>query len=93
MILDLLKSSDPGLKGAGQNALQYFDDATAKNELQKIRSDNSGWMANNKKLQIAKAVGLALAKMQDDGSSHAPFAPAAPGVAPGSTPAPMSPVH
>jgi len=79
MILDLLKSNDKGLKEAGQNALQYFDDASAKTELQKIRSDNSGWMANNKKLQIAKAVGLALAKMQDDGA-HSP-------------PTPQSPIH
>lgn len=65
-ILDLLKSGEAPLKAAGQNALQYFDDVTAKDELLKIRADNSGWMANNKKLQIAKAVGLALLKIQGE---------------------------
>lgn len=62
-ILDLLKSSDKGLKEAGTNALNFFKDPIAKQELVKIRAENSGWMANQKKLQIAKAVDRALIKI------------------------------
>ena len=67
-IVELLKSSDPGLKEAGQNALNFFDDAGAKDDLRKILADNSGWMANNKKLQIAKAVGTALVRIETRGN-------------------------
>jgi HEAT repeat protein len=63
-ILELLQSGDKELKDAGRIALQNFDDPEARDELQKIRADNSGWMANNKKLEIAKAVGTALQKLQ-----------------------------
>ncbi len=62
-ILDLLKSSKSELKDAGQNALNYFNDPKAKQELFRVRAENSGWMANQKKLEIAKAVDSALVKI------------------------------
>lgn len=62
-ILDLLKSNSTELKVAGQNALNYFNDPLAKKELFRVRAENSGWMANQKKLQIAKAVDTALVKI------------------------------
>ncbi len=65
-ILDLLKSKNSDLKTAGKNALTFFDDPAAKDELEKIRADNSGWMANKKKLQIAEAVSTALLKIEND---------------------------
>lgn len=63
-IIDLLKSSDPALKDAGKHALGFFDDPAAKDELRKIRAENSGWMATRKKLQIAEAVEMALIKIE-----------------------------
>lgn len=68
-ILDLLSSNDASLKDAGRTALNYFEDPTAKNELLQIMEDNSGWMANNKKLEIAKSIRTALSKIE--GSEHA----------------------
>ncbi|MEZ0393215.1 MAG: HEAT repeat domain-containing protein [Pseudobdellovibrionaceae bacterium] len=68
-ILDLLKSKETELKDAGKNALNFFDDPNAKSELEKVRADNSGWMANKKKLQIAEAVSTALMKIQQEGSN------------------------
>lgn len=65
-ILDLLQSNDAKLKDAGKNALRFFDDPTAKDDLKKIRAQNSGWMANNRKLQIAQAVGTALIKLENE---------------------------
>ncbi|MGZ3745495.1 MAG: HEAT repeat domain-containing protein, partial [Pseudobdellovibrionaceae bacterium] len=62
-ILDLLKSSDKSLKETGTNALNFFKDPIAKQELVKVRAENSGWMANQRKLQIAKAVDRALIKI------------------------------
>jgi hypothetical protein len=62
-ILDLLRSSSNDLKDAGQNALNFFSDPVAKKELFRVRAENSGWMANQKKLQIAKAVDTALIKI------------------------------
>ncbi len=62
-ILDLLRSSDKDLKEAGTNALNFFKDPIAKQELVKVRAENSGWMANQKKLQIAQAVDKALEKI------------------------------
>jgi len=62
-IMDLLESGDSQEKDAARNALNYFDDPNAKDELQKIRAENSGWMANRKKLQIADAVSKPLAKI------------------------------
>jgi hypothetical protein len=63
-ILDMLKSSDSGVKEAGRNALRYFDDPRAKKDLEKVVRENSGWMANNKNLQVAKAVANALVKIE-----------------------------
>lgn len=68
-ILDLLKSGDKGLKEAGTNALNFFKDPIAKQELVKVRAENSGWMANQKKLQIAKAVDRALVKIISEENS------------------------
>ncbi len=65
-ILDLLRSNDKDLKEAGTNALNFFKDPVAKQELVKVRAENSGWMANQKKLQIAKAVDHALAKIMSE---------------------------
>lgn len=65
-ILELLKSNDSELKEAGRNALNFFDDPEAKDELQQVRDDNSGWMANKKKLQIAEAVNTALIKIESE---------------------------
>jgi hypothetical protein len=65
-ILDLLESGNKSLKDAGQNALAHFDDPTAKDELQQVMLNNTGWMANNKKLQIARAVGIALLKIDNE---------------------------
>lgn len=63
-ILDLLKSDKKSLKESGKNALNSFDDAGAKLELLKIRRENSGWMANKNKIQIASAVSQALNKIE-----------------------------
>lgn len=63
-IMDLLKSGDRGLKEAGRTALHNLDDPKAKSELEQIRAENTGWMANKSKLQIAEAVGTALVKIK-----------------------------
>lgn len=63
-ILELLNSSDRGLSETGRHALDYFDDPGAREELQKVRADNSGWMANNRKLQIAEAIDKALVRLR-----------------------------
>lgn len=63
-ILDLLTSKDASLKDAGKNALNFFDDPNAKSELEKVRAENSGWMANKKKLELAEAVSTALIKIE-----------------------------
>jgi len=76
-ILDLLKSKETTLKDAGRNALNFFDDPNAKSELEKVRADNSGWMANKKKLQIAEAVSTALLKIETE-SQQKTQAPANP---------------
>ncbi len=65
-ILDLLKSNDRDLKEAGRNALNYFDDPNARQELEKVRDENSGWMANKSKLSVAEAVNSALIKIHQD---------------------------
>lgn len=71
-IIDLLSSGDPALKNAGQNALHHFQDKDAKDELQRIRAENSGWMANKHKLEIAEAVTTALTKIQNQDASPNP---------------------
>jgi HEAT repeat protein len=65
-ILELLKSGDKDLRDAGTNALNYFRDPVAKQELVRVRAENSGWMANQKMLQLAKAVDTALIKIMSD---------------------------
>lgn len=68
-ILEMLKSNNSSLKEAGKNALRFFDDPAAKGDLEKIVRENSGWMANNKNLQVAKAVANALVKIEGRTSS------------------------
>lgn len=63
-ILEMLRSRDSKLKEAGRNALRNFEDPNAKDELQQVVRANSGWMANNQNLQIAKAVGTALLELE-----------------------------
>jgi len=67
-ILELLKSGDKDLKEAGTNALNFFKDPIGKQELVQVRSENSGWLANQKKLQIAQAVDKALEKILSEES-------------------------
>lgn len=62
-ILDLLKSNDRELREAGTYALDFFKDPVAKQELVRVRTENSGWMANRKKIQLAQAVDKALVKI------------------------------
>lgn len=62
-ILELLESSQKDLKSAGRTALDHFNDPSAKDELARIRAENSGWMANKKNIQIANAVSEALGKI------------------------------
>ncbi len=70
-ILELLNSGDSNLKESGRIALSYFDDPSGKPALQKVMQDNSGWMANTRKLQIAKAVGTALVKIDNEQKAQA----------------------
>ncbi len=65
-ILDLLKSNDSTMKDAGKTALGFLNDPIAKPELERIRAENSGWMANQKKLQIARAIDTALIKIDSE---------------------------
>ncbi|MGZ5280447.1 MAG: HEAT repeat domain-containing protein, partial [Pseudobdellovibrionaceae bacterium] len=69
-ILDLLSSNQSELKDAGKNALNFFDDPTAKPELEKIRAENSGWFASKKSLAIAEAINTALIKVELDNKSE-----------------------
>lgn len=62
-ILELLNSGDSAMSEAGKNALSFFDDPSAREELQQVRASNSGWTANNRKLQIAEAIDKALIKL------------------------------
>ncbi len=64
-ILNLLESSNKIHKEAGHNALRFFDDPEGKDDLQSVVSRNSGWMANARKLQIAKVVNTALLRLEE----------------------------
>ncbi len=68
-ILDLLESNTARLREAGQDALNVFNDPKAKSDLKRVLVSNSGWMANNRKLQLAQKVGLALAKIEEQESA------------------------
>jgi HEAT repeat protein len=65
-ILELLDSSDSNLKESGRIALLSFEDPAGQTALEDVLRSNSGWMANSRKLSIAKAVGTALAKIETD---------------------------
>ncbi|MFS4460225.1 HEAT repeat domain-containing protein [Bdellovibrio sp. HCB2-146] len=62
-ILELLMSHDPELKSAATHALSLLKDPEAKQELLKVRAANSGWMARQKDLEVARAIDKALANM------------------------------
>lgn len=64
-IMKMLTSNNSGLKDAGRNALRHFEDPSAKEQMLQIVRENSGWMANNKSLQVAKAVGHALMELDN----------------------------
>ena len=63
-IMELLQSDDKSLREAGQNALQFFNDPVAQPQLEKILQENSGWMANKKRLRLAQSIGTALIKIR-----------------------------
>ncbi len=69
-ILTLLRSSESRQREAGQNALAHFEDANAETELRKVVQENSGWTATNKRLQIAKVLGTALVRIEQQGSTE-----------------------
>ncbi|WII71471.1 HEAT repeat domain-containing protein [Bdellovibrio sp. 22V] len=62
-ILKLLKSDDQEMKDAATRALSYLQDPEAKDALMKERAMNSGWMANKKNLELARAIDQALVNM------------------------------
>lgn len=64
-ILDLLKSKDPEQLEAGHLALDSMNDPDAKDDLRRVRAENSGWMANRKNLQVASAVSTALVRIEN----------------------------
>jgi hypothetical protein len=63
-ILNLLESSDTENKTAGHLALDALSDPDAQEDLRIARAQNSGWMANQRKLQLAKAVSVALVRIE-----------------------------
>ncbi len=64
-ILDLLKSKDASDLESGHMALDSLTDPGAKDELRRVRAENSGWMANRKNLQVASAVSSALVRIEN----------------------------
>ncbi len=62
-IMNLLQSNDADLKRAATHALSFFDDTTARQELLRERAKNSGWMANKRNLEVARAIDQALINM------------------------------
>ena len=65
-ILDLLKSKDAQQLEAGHLALESLTDPDAKEDLRRVRAENSGWMANRKNLQVASAVSTALVRIENE---------------------------
>lgn len=63
-ILEMLNSNETGTIETGKHALSFFTDPAAREDLLKVRANNSGWMANNRKLEIAEAIDQALTKLQ-----------------------------
>jgi|GEM_PF-6076377 len=63
-IVELLRSKDPLSHQAGKQALESMKDPSAKEALLTIRSMNSGWLANQDKLEVARAAQSALNKLQ-----------------------------
>ncbi|WP_413569988.1 HEAT repeat domain-containing protein [Bdellovibrio sp. HCB117] len=63
-ILKLLKSDDETMKAVATRALSFVDDPAAKDKLMEERSKNSGWMANKKNLEWARAIDHALVNME-----------------------------
>lgn len=63
-IIDLLKSNRSELKSSGRMALESFQDEKAKDDLKRLRADHSGWLANQRKIQVARAIDSALNRME-----------------------------
>ena len=63
-ILNLLESSEMDQKVAGEMALEALSDPDAQEDLRQARAQNSGWMADQRKLQVAKAVSNALVRIE-----------------------------
>jgi HEAT repeat protein len=63
-ILNLLESSEAEQKTAGHLALDALNDPEAQEDLRIARAQNSGWMANQRKLQLARAVSVALVRIE-----------------------------
>ncbi|MNT28322.1 hypothetical protein D3C72_1640010 [compost metagenome] len=68
IIMELLTSTDPQSKASAANAFKYFKDPKAKEELLKVRSKNSGWMASQKNLEVARSIDKALMNMNSKGN-------------------------
>jgi HEAT repeat protein len=64
-IVDLLKSGNSQKIESGVQALRYFDDISARQNLLKVRAENSGWNASQRKLGIAKAIDTALGNVKE----------------------------
>lgn len=64
VILELLKSGDSQARNSATYALSFFTDGEAKQELINERTRNSGWMANQKNLELARAIDKALVNLQ-----------------------------
>ena len=64
-ILALLRSENPVSKEAGRQALHFFSDREGRYDLEQVRNANSGWLANQNKLALARAVNAALMKLEE----------------------------
>ena len=64
-IMELIESDQDQLRDSGILALSHLEDPNAKSALMKIRAENSGWMANKRKLVVAQAIDKALTKIEN----------------------------
>lgn len=67
-IVDLLRSGNPLAKESGRKALESLRDPKVKEELLRIGRENSGWLANQEKLEVARAARLALKQLESQKS-------------------------
>jgi hypothetical protein len=64
-IMELIESDQDQLRDSGILALSHLEDPNAKPALMKIRAENSGWMANKRKLVVAQAIDKALSRIEN----------------------------